>query len=317
MFSKTQIIAVKSELGAGTRGSSLGFDALRIASLHQEPSFFENRPIESVETENRHLFQPTIFQTAKRLNGIVNMYDRISAKLNQQYSKSQLPIIISGDHSNAGGTIAGIKKSFPHKRLGVVWVDAHADLHSPFTSPSGNVHGMPLATAIAEDNVESQNNEPEAEAIKFWNKMKGATQRVLPSDLFFVGVRDTETPEDNLMAKYDMPNVTTAQLREMGATAVAEKALNHLGDCDLIYVSFDVDSLDPSISIGTGTPVPHGLTEEEAQSLLLRLVEDDRLCCFETTEINPLLDDKGNAMAEAAFRVIKPVIEKIEKKVKA
>lgn len=316
MFKKVQIVSVKSELGAGTRGSSLGFDALRIASLHQAPAFFENREPIDIETLNSRLYKKADFKFAKHLDGVVKMYEYISKELLNQYQRENFPVLISGDHSNAGGTIAGIKKAYPNKRLGVIWIDAHADLHSPYTSPSGNIHGMPLATALSDDNLECKNNEPHAEVSVFWNQLKGATPRIKHSDLFFIGVRDTEAPEEAIMSRHNIPNVTVDEMRAIGVKATADKALEHLKDCDLIYVSFDVDSMDPSISIGTGTPVPHGLSEEEAQELLLNLVDDDRLCCFETTEINPLLDDKGNAMAEAAFRVIKPVIEKIEQKVK-
>ncbi|MDZ7846312.1 MAG: arginase family protein [Owenweeksia sp.] len=143
--------------------------------------------------------------------------------------------------------------------------------------------------------------------------MKGVQPRILPDDLFFVGVRDSEDPEQNLMKKYGIPNVTVDELRQTGVSAVTEMVQKHLADCDLVYISFDVDSMDPSVSTGTGTPVEHGLTEAEARELLLLLVADKRLCCFEITEINPLLDTNKNSMAEAAFRILKPVVEKIEK----
>ena len=301
-----------SELGAGTRGSSLGFPALEIASLKYDPEFFPKYSIKKIETENDLVFKQKTLRFGKRLDGIARMYRRIQDEIVTTMENKRFPVVFSGDHSNAGGTIAGIKAAHPTKRLGVIWVDAHGDLHSPYTSPTGNVHGMPLATALHEDNLENKNNDPQEETIWHWNEMKGSNQRVKHSDLFFVGLRDLEQPEINLMAKHSIPNVTVDELREKGVKQVAKMALEHLGDCDIIYISFDVDSMDPSVSRGTGTPVEHGLTEDEARELLLNLVEDKRLCCFETTEVNPLLDDKGNSMAEAAFRVIKPVIEKIE-----
>ncbi len=312
MPKKLQVITVKSELGAGTRGSSLGFEALQIASLKYDAGFFKNREEINVKTLNHKLFDKVELRYAKRLDGIAKMYRRIAKEVSDTLETGDFPFVFAGDHSNAGGTIAGIKEAFPNKRLGAVWVDAHADLHSPYTSPSGNVHGMPLATAIHEDNLENQNNTPEDETVWHWNEMKGPNQRVRPSDLFFISVRDTEEPESNLMAKHQMPNIKTAEVRKMGARKAAEKALEHLEDCDIIYVSFDVDSMDPEISVGTGTPVPNGLWEDEAREILLAFAESEKLVCMETTEINPLLDLKGNAMAEAAFRVVKSVIEKIE-----
>ncbi len=316
MAKKLQILSIMSELGAGTRGSSLGFDALKIASIKYDYQFFIKRNVKRVKTENDLIYKKSTRKFAKRLDGIERMYRTIEKEVSQKLRNDYFPVVIAGDHSNAGGTIAGIKTAYPKKRLGVIWIDAHSDLHSPYTSPTGNVHGMPLATAVHDDNLENQNNQPSEETIWHWNEMKGSNQRVKHSDLFFIAVRDSEQPEINLMKKHNIPNVMVDELRKRGVKAVARQALEYLKDCDLIYISFDVDSMDPSVSRGTGTPVEHGLREDEARDLLLELVEDKRLCVFETTEINPLLDDKGNAMAEAAFRVIKPVIEKIESKLR-
>ncbi|MDR9442112.1 MAG: arginase [Schleiferiaceae bacterium] len=310
---KTHLYSVMSELGAGTRGSSLGLEALQIASLKYDRPFFHLRQVKQIETENHRLFRPTQEDHAKYLDGISMMYERIERELGSALEeKDHLPCVIAADHSNAGGTIAALKRAYPKSRLGVIWVDAHADLHSPYTSPSGHVHGMPLGSALGDDNLENQQNEPGEEAIWHWNEMKGKSPRLRPADIFFLGVRDTEAPEDKLMEKHQIPNLTVDQCRELGMPAAAEKALNHLQDCDIIYLSFDVDSLDPIVSVGTGTPVDDGYTEEEARELLLHLVIDQRLAAFEMVEINPLLDMNGNSMAEAAFRIFKPVVEKIE-----
>lgn len=312
MSKDLQIIGVTSELGAGTRGASLGLDAMQIASLQYDRSFFLRHAEHRLETVNHRLYEETDLAYAKRLDGIAEMYSRIENSVSSSLKLGQFPVVVAGDHSSAGGTIAGIKKAFPNKRLGVIWLDAHADLHSPYTSPSGNVHGMPLATAIHEDNLECQNNQPEQETIWHWNVMKGSNQRVLPEDIHFIGVRSTETPEDVLMEKYEMPNYTVEEVRELGIPQMAENVLDYLKDCDILYLSFDVDSMDPEVSRGTGTPVPGGFTENEALKIIQALLKDPRFCCFEIVEINPLLDDKGNAMAEAAFRIFKPVYEQIE-----
>ncbi len=316
MAKKLNILTAMSELGAGTRGSSLGFEALRFASLKYDRRFFPSRNVKHIKTKNELLYKKGTMEFAKRLDGIAEMYKNIEKEVSASLKVQRPLAVISGDHSNAGGTIAGIKKAFPQKRLGVIWIDAHGDLHSPYTSPSGNVHGMPLGTALHSDNLANKNNDPGEETIWHWNEMKGPNQRVRSSDLFFIGVRDTEQPEEKLMEAEGIPNITTDELRKMGVEAAARKALEHLRDCDFIYISFDVDSMDPSVSRGTGTPVEGGLSEEEARDLLLNLVEDERLICLETTEINPLLDLNGNSMGETAFRVIKPVIEKIESKQK-
>lgn len=313
---KLKLLASMSELGAGTRGSSLGLDALQIASIKTDPSFFPQREVSQIKTENHLLYQEVKTPSAPRIDGISVMYDRIQSEVSHSLEHQEFPCVISGDHSNAGGTIAGIKKAFPQKRLGVIWIDAHADLHSPYTSPTGNVHGMPLATALGEDNLENKVCDPEEEAIWHWNEMKGSAPRVQPEDIFFLGLRDTEEPEDKLREKHKMPNISVDQLREMGVKAAAQKAREHLADCDIIYISFDVDSLDPIVSVGTGTPVDEGFSEDEGRDLLLELVEDPRLITLEVVEINPLLDMNGNSMAEASFRILQPVVKKLEAQAK-
>jgi arginase len=307
-----QIISSMSELGAGKRGASLGMEAIRVASFKYRPTFFKKYRIKKVETVNGLLYKYADNPYGKRIEGIVKVYRRLAAKVAESLDDLDFPIIISADHSNGGGTIAGIKQAFPSSRLGVVWIDAHADLHSPYTSPSGNMHGMPLATAIAEDNEEMKRNEPRKDTIKQWHKLKGIHQRVQPEDIVFISLRDTEEPEDHIIAKYGMKVFTVADVRHKGIETVVEETLEKLAGCDRIYVSFDVDSLDPEVSIGTGTPVDDGLTEHEARDLLELFCEEPRTCCLEITEVNPLLDDKGNAMGEAAFRLLNNCVKVLE-----
>lgn len=313
MAKQIRCISLSSELGAGTRGASLGFQSLKMASFAKDREYFTQFNNVEVPQYNERLFHTFEDPSAIRLESIAKTFEHSAKAIVDCVNDGDFPLVFSGDHSNAAGTMMGVAQAYPNKRLGVIWIDAHADLHSPFTSPSGNVHGMPLAMTIAEDNTESQINSPKESTIEIWNKLKGTSSRVNPSDLFFIGVRDTEAPEDHLMAKYNMPNVKTNDLRERGMKSIAQEAIQYLTDCDIIYISFDVDSMDPSVSIGTGTPVPNGLTKLEASVLMQELLESPKVCCLETTEINPLLCDKGNAMAEAALEVLKPVIDKIEK----
>lgn len=223
------------------------------------------------------------------------------------------PLVLSGDHSNSYGTIAGIKAAYPEKTLGVVWIDAHADIHSPYTSPSGNMHGMPLAMALGIDNLERQINDPTPETIFYWNSLKKLGYdgpKLRPEHLVYVVVRDTEEPEDYLIDKYGIKNFTYDEFVRKGAEAVAYEALDRLRDCDIIYVSFDVDSLDSKFSKGTGTPVEVGLTVQEAKELNYFLLQDPRVVCYEVTEINPTLDTE-NTMAENAFEILETATEAI------
>lgn len=301
-----KLIEVPSEIGAGTRGASMGIDAVKIAALDFMSNFFVHFPSEKIEVENNLLFEPIKSPYAKRIQGIVNLYERVSRSVCDSIKNNFFPVILSGDHSNAGGTITGIKMAKPKSKLGVIWIDAHADLHTPYTTPSGNMHGMPLSTAIAEDNMDCKVHNIDERTAKLWEQLKtmGKTgQRVLPEDIVFISLRDYEKEEKYLIEKYGMKVITTSEVRRNGAENVSRKVLRYLSDCTDIYVSFDVDSLDSAISKGTGTPVSNGLKEREAEDLISKFMQNRKICCFEITEVNPTLD-KENLMAEIAFNIL-------------
>ncbi|MEO8861100.1 MAG: arginase [Ginsengibacter sp.] len=301
-----KIIEVPSEIGAGTRGASLGIDAIKIAALDFMSNFFVHFPSEKIETENNLLFEPIHSPYAKRINGVLTMYERVSKSVKDTIRNNFFPVVISGDHSNAGGTIAGIKAAKPASRLGVIWIDAHADLHTPYTTPSGNMHGMPLSASIAEDNEESKVHELDEKTKKQWEQLKQfgkISPKVLPEDIVFISLRDYEKEEKFLIDKYEMKVITTAELRRKGPENVVRAALRYLTECTDIYVSFDVDCLDSSITKGTGTPVSNGLKEREAEDLVSKFMQNRKICCFEITEVNPTLD-KENLMAEIAFNIL-------------
>lgn len=301
-----KVIEVKSEIGAGTRGASLGVDALQIAALDFMSSFFVNFPTEQVETENKLLYEPVQSPYAKRIHGILTMYERVSKSVCDTLKSGLFPLVLAGDHSTAGGTIAGIKIAKPKSRLGVIWIDAHADLHSPYTTPSGNMHGMPLATALAEDNSENQVHFPDEKTVDLWNKLKNIgkiSPKIRPEDIVFIALRDYEKEEEHIIKKYNIKVIPVQEVRRKGVENVVRQTLMHLSNCDDLYVSFDVDCLDSSISRGTGTPVSNGLKEREAEDLLAALMQNHKICCLEIAEVNPTLD-KENLMAEIAFNIL-------------
>lgn len=301
-----KIIEVRSEIGAGTRGASLGIDAIKIAALDFMSSFFVNFPSEQVEDENKLLYEPVASPYAKRIQGIHTMYERVSKSVSETLKSGLFPLVLAGDHSTAGGTIAGIKIAKPKNRLGVVWIDAHADIHTPYTTPSGNMHGMPIATALGIDNTESQVHTLDPKTIELWNKIKGIGKiqpKIQPEDIVYIALRDYEKEEEFLLKKHNIKTVSVQELRRKGVENVVRQTLLHLSACDDIYVSFDVDSLDSSISRGTGTPVSNGLKQREAEDLMASLMQNHKICCIEVTEVNPTLD-KENLMAEIAFNIL-------------
>ena len=301
-----KLIEVPSEIGAGTRGASLGVDAIKIAALDFMSNFFVHFPSEKIEVENKLLFEPIQSPYAKRIQGMVTMYERVSKAVSDSIKGHFFPVVLSGDHSTAGGTIAGIKMAKPKSKLGVIWIDAHADLHTPFTTPTGNMHGMSLATAIGEDNEECKVHEVDEKTCRLWDQLKNIGKiypKVLPEDVVFISLRDYEAEEKTLIEKYGIKVITTSDVRRNGAESVSRKVIRYLSDCTDIYVSFDVDSLDSTISKGTGTPVSNGLKEREVEDLISKFMQNRKVCCFEITEVNPTLD-KENLMAEIAFNIL-------------
>lgn len=301
-----RIIEVKSEIGAGTRGASLGIDAIKIAALDFGSRYFKQHSSVVVPDENHLLLESVGNQYAKRISGVLTMVERIAEEVSKTLKNKEFPILLSGDHSCSAGTISGIRKAFPKSRLGVVWIDAHSDIHSPYTTPSGNLHGMPLAIALDEDNIESKINKPDQETINYWYQLKNVANiapKINYRDIVYIAMRDADPPEQYLLKKNKVKNFPTLEIRKRGVERVAIDSLQYLDHCDMIYVSFDVDSLDASISKGTGTPVPNGISEREAGNLVARLMTSEKVCCFEMVEVNPTLD-RENLMAENAFEIL-------------
>lgn len=301
-----KLIEIPSEIGAGTRGASLGIDAIKIAALDFMSNFFIHFPSEKIPHENKLLYEPIASPFAKRIKGITVLYEKVSKSVADAIKNNFFPVIISGDHSTAAATIAGIKIAKPKSKLGVIWMDAHADLHTPYTTPSGNLHGMPLAVAIGEDNKDCAVHKLDDETKRYWEQLKSTGKiapKVLPEDVVLISLRDYEKEEQYLIDKYNMKVITTKEVRSKGPENVVRAALRYLDDCTDIFVSFDVDSLDSSISKGTGTPVGNGLKEREAEDLISKFMQNRKVCCFEITEVNPTLD-KENLMAEIAFNIL-------------
>ena len=308
-----KIIEVKSEIGAGTRGASLGVEAIKIASLDLNSDFFKQYESVEVENVNELLFDGAKHSYAKFIDGVMIMEERVCLEVYETIWEENFPLVIAGDHCTAYGTIAGIKKADPKIRLGVIWIDAHADIHTPFTTPSGNMHGMALSMACGIDNLECKVNDPRGETLEYWEQIKNVGipgPKVYPEDIVYVGVRDLEKPENYLINKYNINFIETEDIKKLGAAKIAENALEMLDHCDLIYISFDVDTLDSRISTGTGTPVPNGLTVEEAKILNAELAKNPKVCAWEIVEVNPTLDTE-NRMAESAFEIIEATAKSI------
>jgi len=312
-----KIIKNRSDVGAGTRGSDMGIDAIEIAAINKKNNYFDNYEFEDVETENESVYNKVNNSFAKRIDSVLHQCMRLSNHVKVNLQEGIFPIVLSGDHSSALGSISGVKAAYPTKEIGVVWIDAHADIHSPYSSPSGNIHGMPLAAALADDNLDYEINDVSRETGELWGRMKNVgvpVTKLLPENLVYFGVRDTEEPEDKQIEKLNIKNYKVDEIRFRGLQICVDEAIEKLSNCDVIYISFDVDSMDCDlISYGTGTPVAKGFDEYEIINIINQFIETKKVVCIEFVEVNPLLDLKGNKMGETAFEILDEITKTVKK----
>ena len=302
-----KILICASEVGAGKRGASLGPDAIRIASVNMLYNLFNQVPSEEIKTQKLNKYSPQ-YKSAKYIKLIASTQSKICRKMCKAQLDGYKTLIFSGDHSNAAGFFAGFREAYPDKKLGLIWIDAHGDIHSPYTSPSGNMHGMPMAILLGQDNKEDQIKSIKPEVIKNWEAIKRTgkrkiTPKLSPEDIVYVDIRSLEKQEWDTLKKLNIKYYPPESVHKKGAKKIAKEIEKYFESYDGVYVSFDVDSLDPSISKGTGTPVKDGLTSDEAKDLLKVFTQMPNFKSLEVTEVNPLLD-KENRMAEAVVDIL-------------
>jgi arginase len=307
-----RLLTAESDFGAGKQGAALGPQAV-LAEL-KKISF------DCIDVYNYLCMEPRATTTpasdtphGKNIEIITDFQNRAWKNISETLQIGKVPFILSGDHSSANALISGVKDFYANSRIGVIWIDAHADLHSPFTTPSGNIHGMPIAALMGTDHREMAKNEPKDITRKLWEDMKRLGRRrimpkIQPKDLVFIALRSTETEEEKIIAKESIKAFRPDDIRNLGIEQVLAHTLKHLRNCEYIYVSFDVDSLDSSISAGTGTPVEDGLSLDEAVFLLRNLLLLPNLAGFEITEVNPTLDEH-KPMHQIIARMIRDIFK--------
>ena len=300
-----ELIEVCSDTGAGTHGACFGAEALQIMAKSSKDSFLSDLPKRTCSV-NFHKGFTSDF--ARNIELVYMICKSISKEVSGSLLQNRLPLVISGDHSCAAGTIAGIKIARPDSRLGVVWIDAHADIHSPYTTPSGNMHGMPLAASLNEDNISHKRQDVDYQTNHFWQKIKklgNIFPKVQPQDVVYISLRDFEKEEASLIRKHGVKVISTETLRRCGVSGVISTALKQLEFCSDIYVSFDTDCLDVSVSKGTGLPVPGGIMPWEAEELVAAFMQHPKIICFEVTELNPFFDEY-----DQSTKIISNILEK-------
>ncbi|QLB20342.1 hypothetical protein A6B43_01690 [Vespertiliibacter pulmonis] len=309
-----QFINILSDIGAGKLGARQGVQQLwekaRVIYPHQRCTEL------SIDTV------PTVYHNvkneAKHIDKLTSFFQhQVVPSLTKLFQFPEFPIILSGDHSNAIGTLSALCNAYPNKRIGVLWIDAHSDLHTPYTTPSGNVHGMSLAAVSRQDNLLSSVRIPTSTIIEQWCKLKmlaPTSSGIRPEDIFFLGLRSYEEPELNLIEQFNIPYISAIQTRELGFKRVLNSIKHHFEAVDLLYVSFDVDALDASLIPTTGTPEPDGFTYAEIKEILDAVLTLPQLAVFEITEFNPTLVTNENYLT-SIYTLLSYAIEKIQQKV--
>lgn len=285
------LIGFPMDLGADRRGVDMGPSALRIAGIRERLEGLGYHiedlgdiPIEI--KERQRIDDPRL----KYLAEIVKTSERLAAMVNASLSAAQFPICIGGDHAMALGTIAGIA-AFSRdagKTPGVIWIDAHADMNTDETTPSGNIHGMPLAASLGRGHRQLTH-------------LLGFAPKLAAENCALIGVRRIDPGEKAIIQEMRLPVYTMADIDRRGIAAVMDEVLTRLTPrVTHLHVSFDMDSVDPGVAAGVGTPVPGGLSYRETHFMMEAIAECGCMGSFEVAEVNPILDYRNHSAEFAA-----------------
>ncbi|MEK6287907.1 MAG: arginase [Acidobacteriota bacterium] len=302
MNKKAKIIGVPMDLGAGRRGVDMGPSAIRIAGLNQAIALLgyevldagnvHVRPAESIErTSPRAHFLPQIAEAAEEL----------AAMVEAALDDGALPVILGGDHSIAIGSVAGVASFYRkhNKRVGIVWLDAHTDVNTPETSPSGNIHGMPLAALLGR-------------GARELTHVAGFAPKVLPENVAVIGARSIDPGERDFIRSTGIRVFSMSELDERGlpdvvAEAVEIASLNTAG----FHVTMDMDFIDPFYAPGVGTPERGGATYRESHLAMEKIADSGRVLSVELTEVNPVFDTANQTALLAVELILSALGKKI------
>lgn len=294
------IIGAPMDLGAGRRGVDMGPSAIRVANIHSRIASlgYKVEDLGNVAVEQAES-SPVGPKRARYLAQISETCLRLAERVEKAVGQGKVPLVLGGDHSLAAGSISGVANHF-HKRgekIGVIWVDAHADMNTPQTSPSGNVHGMPLACLVGK-------------GPKELTHLFGWAPKVDPRNVALVGIRDVDILEAPHVKKSGVRAFTMRDIDEKGLSRVMQEAVEIASTgTSGIHLSFDMDAVDPDEAPGVGTPVRGGITYREAHLAMELLSDAARLVSLEVVEVNPVLD-VANRTADLAVELMMSALGK-------
>jgi arginase len=283
------VIGAGLDLGAGRRGVDMGPSAIRYAGLDDRIADLGRRCEDWGDVETAVAEATSVGDERVRYLGEIKAAcDRIAGRVARAGEDGYLPLVLGGDHSVALGTLGGLARA--RGPGGVLWLDAHGDLNRPETSPTGNVHGMPLAAAMGLAG-------PEFESDAY------ALPAVDPERVALVGVRSLDPGEQELLAELDTRVFTMSDVDRFGVEAAMREALDHVAGDGFVHVSLDMDVLDPDVAPGVGTPVRGGFSYREAHLAMELVAESGMAGSLEVVEVNPILD-RENQTAKLAVELV-------------
>lgn len=291
------LTSVKLDLGAPQRGAAAGPAALRDAGIVGVLEALGHEVVAQHEIAQDDAAGPDLASEARRLAAVASVCTRLADTVERALPAGQFPLILGGDHSLSMGSVAGLVRHYrpQGKALGVLWVDAHPDMNTPETSPSGNLHGMPLAVLLGH-------------GLDALTRISGAAPALAPSNVVIFGVREIDADEERLVQRSGARVFRRAEIAQRGVDICLAEALDRLRGADAgIHLSFDLDACDPALAPGVTTPVQDGLDPREALAICEHLGRSGRLSSMEIVELNPAMD-AGNRTAELAARLVEAAL---------
>jgi arginase len=272
------------DLGSGRRGVDMGPSAIRIGGLEERLRELGHQVVDEGDLDIKNMEELKVGDVHARYLAEIARAARLAAgKVERIMTKGHFPLVLGGDHSISVGTVSGIAAycRARRKKLGLLWIDAHGDINTPDTSPSGNIHGMPVASLLGE-------GPDELTGI-------GSDQpKVNARNVALVGIRSLDEGEKVRLKRHGVQVHTMSDVDRSGIHRIMKKALARVTDgTDYVHVSFDLDAVDPTVAPGVGTPVKGGLDYREAHLIMELLHDSGVMTSLELVEVNPILDDRN------------------------
>jgi arginase len=291
---KVDLFGVPMDLGGARRGTDMGPSALRIAGLEEklEQLGFDVQDGGDLHVESRETSRVGDAH-ARYARLISSCCEELRRKVRASVAKGHLPIVLGGDHSIAIGSVAGVAGHYRDRdeKIGLIWVDAHADMNSPDTSPSGNVHGMPLGVLLGY-------------GVPELVKLGGFHPKVRPEHVVLIGIRDLDDGEKDLVRKSKATVFTMKEVDQLGMAVVAQKALERVNQGTAgFHLSVDLDGVDPMVAPGVATAVNGGLNFRETHLLMELVADSKKMLAMDLVELNPVLDTR-NRTADFAVGLV-------------